>query len=1328
MVSKVSTILFLLLIVPAAAQEFKIISSNRNSITVEYSPSFTDTSTIKINNQEFINIALKQGFISNDLMPGAPLIYKRSVEIGVPSEFGNTIRILNTFHKELSGKLAPVPAAIKDKNNMIDFSFKTGSGYNNFKDNSELVSFGEFGNLRGIPVQSVILSPIEFDPSQNLIKLYTKIVFQINFSSNQKISSNPADDFAAGAILNFDAARYWTTQNNSKRLRKVDNSVLASGKWVRFEAPEEGIYKITRDMLSSYGIDANSVDPRTIKIYNNGGKMLPENLTSSKPEDLVENAILVSGESDGKFDANDYILFYGRGNHFWDYDTTSNQIKRYFHLYSKQNYYWITSGGSQGKRIQNKSSLNQAAHFTQSSTDAFADWDEDKINIMQSGRIFVGDLFQENSNSRTYMNKLDGRIDGTPVNYKFSVVNASQNSVTLEVFENSSRIYSKTLSGFGTSPLVHRSGYEYTQTVTFNPELADDRSLLKFQFNINSAESKGYLDYFEISFKKELKAFNNYLLFFSKDTSAVIEYDLSGFSNSNIKVFDITDYSNLKLISSPITQSGSEFRFQANEVEGSVSKYLAIGNDNFKSPSNPVEMANQNLHSISPGAKFIIITNKAFEEQANRLKNYRENESKVKMSTIVVDIDKIYNEFSGGILDVTAIRDFIKYAYDYWTVKPEYVLLFGDGTYDYKNITGANNNFIPPYETTEYLDEVESYPMDDYFVRINGNDGKSDLAIGRLNVQTLTEAEICINKIIDYENNQDEGLWRSLITLVADDGLTTQRDDGSLHTSQSETLADIYIPKFFDIHKIYLAAYPTVITGFGRTKPAVNQAIIDAVNQGTLILNYIGHGSPELWAHENVFINSSSIPQMNNDKYFLLTAATCDFGYFDKTDAQSGAELLMLKENSGAIGAFTATRPVYSDDNAALNNTFFNRLLGSPRDTLNYTIPIGKAFFLAKSSRTNRNDNKFHYFGDPTVRLLVPQYTAQIDSVNGQVVNGLANVQIKALSSSRINGEIKKPDNSNWNDFNGEAILSVFDSERKVPLEQLNNYVITLQGGVIFRGKISITNGKFDAGFVVPKDISYQNQNGKIVVYFFNNNVDGIGYTENVIVGGTDSSAVNDGNGPEIDIYFDKISDNNSYLVSNDSKLIVDLSDQTGLNTTGTGIGHKIEGILNDKINNPIDFSNYFTGDLDSGGKSGKINYLLSGLENGDYKIDIKAWDVFNNFSTETSYFTIVNNDKLVVRDIYNYPNPFSSNTTFTFQQNLNSPLNLKIKIYTIAGRLIKEIERNNVNEKFVTVPWNGRDEDGSIIANGTYLYKLIVKTVDGKYSQSALGKLAVIR
>ena len=791
----------------------------------------------------------------------------------------------------------------------------------------------------------------------------------------------------------------------------------------------------------------------------------------------------------------------------------------------------------------------------------------------------------------------------------------------------------------------------------------------------------------------------------------------------------MTDFSNVKIITDHVLLSGGDCRFRSSERRDSVTKYIAVGNDNFLTPFNPVAVKNSNLRGISDGVKFIIIAHQEFMEQADRLKNYRENESAIPVSTIVVDVETIYNEFSGGILDVSAIRDFLNYAFDNWQTKPEYFLLFGKGTYDYKDIEGFGDNFVPTWQTEESLQLIfgkDSYTSDDFFGRLDGNDLMPDLAFGRITVRNKTEAENYISKIIYYENNSNKGNWRNLITLIADDGFTSTGYEGSEHTAPSETLAKSIIPPSFDLKKIYVADYPAVITGSGRRKPTCNEDILKAMNSGTLLVNYIGHGNPELWAHEFVFERSVAIPQLVNDNYFFLCAATCDFGYYDIPNFQSGAEELTYLPDAGSVATFNSARLVFSGQNHSLNFTLMEYLLDLPREELNLPVTLGYSVFRTKLEWNNINSQKFHLIGDPTMRLLIPQYFGSIDSLNGQALDSL--FQLKALSKTRIAGTILKTDSSKWSDYNGEGILTVYDSERIKLLEEIDDYPMVIPGGVIFKGRVSVNNGEFNAEFVVPKDIIYENKNGKILFYFLNGFSDGLAFSNKIVVGGTDTTTVNDGEGPEIEIFFDDASYYNAYLVGPNPDLIIKLTDETGLNVTGTGVGHTLEGILNEDEGNPIDFTEFFTGDLDAGGKSGEVNYKFTKLNEGDYLLDVKAWDVFNNFSRESANFTVVTNDNLVIRDVYNYPNPFSSNTTFTFQQNLNRPIDVKIKVYTIAGRMIKEVEQKNVNQKFVKINWDGRDEDGDWLANGTYLYKLIIKTSDGEFSESIIGKMAVIK
>ena len=1326
MKSKLTLAVFLFLCLNISfAKDVKVLSSNTTSLVLEYTPEYSDSSFVQIENQKYFRVSLRNGELPDNIQSGIAVLPFRVLNVGVPANTGNTIQIISSSFKNISGKLLPEPFHKRAGENNYSDVYEESPNYGRTV-TSDLVSFGEYGLIRNLPVQKINIYPVQFDAAANNIKLLTRIVLKINFTTSKGNTVKVKDELLKNVVLNFNSAKNWGKPRNKRLLKTNGHSSLATGTWYKFNVTKEGIYKIDRNKLADYGIDASTVDPRTIKIYNNGGYLLSPTVEKPRPQDIVENAIFVSGQEDGKFDNNDYILFYARGVNFWEYSPDSNKIARNRNYYSHKNYYWITSGGQAGKRMNTEVSLDNPAAAKQTKTLAFVSHENDDDNLMHSGIVLVGEKFSAANSSQSFMNVLSNRVSNTPINYVAQVVNYSPTSqrqtIPFVLEESGNTILTRTLSGSDGS---YRKGYLTRVRAEYSGNLTDNRSVLNFIFQSLKSDVFGYLDYYTIQYSALLKAVNDELIIFSDDSSRIAEYDLSNFSNSNIQIFNVTDYANVKEISVPSNWiSGGDIKFQTQEQAGKISKYFAITKGKYLVPESGEIINNSDIHGEQTGYQYIIITSRNFSEQAEKLAAYRAEQAPNKYSSKVFYTDEITNEFSCGALDPTSIRDFIKYAYDNWTVQPEFVLLFGDGDWDYYNLLGFGTNFVPTYQTHESYHEIYSYPFDDYFARITGNDKNVDIALGRIPVDNAEEADNMVNKIIEYETNSDRALWRNTITLVGDDGPAgSGSNDGNRHTKQSEELSANYIPKYFNQDKIYLAAYPTVITGQGRKKPAVNKAIVNSLNEGTLIVNFIGHGNPTVWTHEGVFQQQIEVKELTNTRYFFLTAATCDYGEFDDPERQSSPEEMMGMKERGMIGGFLSTRPVFSSQNAALNEQLYSHLFS--RDSEDKIIPIGSAYQLTKFTRTNKNDEKFNLLCDPAMRLDAPNLPGKIDSLNGNIPNN--SLQIKALSNTSIKGSVINGNGSLNSNFNGEAIITMFDSQRRILLPEMN-YWMDVQGGVIFRGRASIENGLFTNDFTVPKDISYENKNGKIVAYFFNDNTDGVGFTTNFIVGGTDSTATNDGEGPKIEIFYDDFNFNNASLVNPNFTLLAKVKDNTGLNTTGGGVGHKLEGILNGDENNAIDFSNSFVGDLDAGGKSGVISYKFNNMDPGDYSIKIKAWDVFNNLSVETSNFTVVESGALTIKDVYNYPNPFTSNTAFTFQQNLSEPLDVKIKIYTVAGRLVRDIEENGILEKFVKIDWDGKDEDGGLLANGTYLYKLIVTSTDGNYNQSFLGKLAIIR
>jgi len=1307
--------------------DYKIIESNQNILIIEYYPKVL-IEDFQIDGILYKRINLINGIDDESLSIGYPEIQIRKFLVGVPGEnlFSLDYKLENK--KTYEARLAPKPKIVKDKNKSeLIAKYSESENYNQRVIKANVKS-GNFFISRDIPIIEIIAAPFDYFPGENKLEIFEKITIVIRFNKRENLNSTIVynDKLLDAAVINYNIAKKWHTRKSSPK--KLNSSVLANGIWHKFYVEEEGIYKITAKELFDLGFKSSD-DPRTIKIYNNGGYQLPENLSGDRPIDLVEIAIMAVGEEDGKLDADDYILFYGRSHHFFEPAKYDYSILRYFHPYCEENYYFITFGGNAGKRMSKKSSLQSENFLLQTQTKACIGFEEDLQNRFQTGRMYLGEEFNVSNRSKTYIHSVKGRVPFSEMSYFISFVNSSPQNINLNFYENDNLIGNAFAQGVGFSDQANY-GNEFRGYFYYFGETNEDRSVFKISYDANRVEDKGYLNYFEIRYWKYLKAYGNELIFYSnafRDT--IIKYDLSEFNNShNLRIFDITKYNDVKIIDRA-SISGGQCSFLARENDILMSKYIAVNENGLKRVKSYVKVSNSNIRGSLANAKYVIIAHKNFANAAEKLKNFRINHpiASRRISSETFYIDEIFNEFSGGMVDPVAIRDFLRYAYLNWEIKPEFVLLLGDGDYDSKNREGKNNNFIPTYQTENSLSYADySYCSDDFFGCIVGGfiDNILDIAIGRVPCRTNQEALDYINKVIKYETDKNFGLWRTKVVLIADDGLTSKGNDGSLHTSQSEDLAKYYIPSWANIERIYLSAYPTVVTGLGRRKPEAAKATIEAMNNGACVINFIGHGNPDVWTHEVIFEKNSTIPQLKSEKYFFLTAATCDFARFDVPSEQSGAEMLLVKPDGGAIALSSANRVVYAGLNAALNNLFYFNLF--KRNSDGSFSELGKAYLATKQLKYSSNDKKFNFLGDPYIKILLPERIATIDSIQGVNLQS-SSIQLKALGSYNLNASIKDSINSIDINFNGEAIISVYDSDVPRFFSDIN-YTVYYPGGLIYSGRNTLKNGVIASSFRIPKDITYSGLNGSVKIYFYNNEIDGVGFTRNVIVGGSEDNVENDGKGPDIYIFFDNENDFQANVVNSTFSLIIRLKDETGLNTTGAGIGHKIEAVFNDNRNNPIDLSPYFIGDLDANGKSGKIIYQIKDMQPGNYKIEVKAWDIFNNYSITSRTFTVVSEGELVIKDLLVYPNPITKNGYFTFQRSGTNLIDVTIKIFSTSGRYLQTIEKNMITDKFVKIFWDGKDRDGSSLANGTYLYKLIVREIYSRKTKELYGKLSIVR
>ena len=1335
--------------------DYRIIESNASYIELEYSLPPVSRQEIQYGG-EIMYVYRFNGAQGKDISrAGSPDVGSRNYSVILPSKNNNKLEVLNYEMKEISGvNLAPVPnlnlinPAYRSPDN-IYYTYNKGNDYtqNRFfpEKSAELSNITEF---RDLIIANLVISPLQYNPVLKTLRVYSKMRIRISFGDKPLFLGKPRTRaeiaFLSNLALNSSNALSWTNPELIFRSTgRVTGSVLETGDWYKIEirdndnAQSEGIYKLTKNFLESAGINFTGVDPRTIKMYGNGGYYLPDRMHDPRPEDLEEIAIYVEGENDGSFDANDYILFYARAINNWEYDSLNNVYQHYINVYSRANYYWICiNKPGNGKRMIIQPSESAAPSLVPTAFTEKIFTEPEQANLINEGNVWLS-IRKNPGQSFEWNTQLHGLESGSEILYRIKMASRclapnTNHFLIRDEFSNMPDFYlpmGQVYPGFGDWIATNIPPAEFTinQTQKTNGELVR----LKATYVASTSAAEGYLDWFEIQYKRRLNSVaNDFIRFDSPDYSGVVEYNVSPFSGNNIMVFDATQHNNVKIIQ-PLSVSASNVKFRKTEKNNNLSKFLVVGPNGYKTPNSiSSRIPNQNLRGITDGADFIVITHKDFIQGAERLKNKREQGGTSNpdyLRTIIVTTDQIYNEFSGGMLDAVAIRDFIKHAFENWNTRPVYVCLLGDGSFDFKNILGYNTNFVPAWQkSSPTINQIAGLTTDDFYVNVAGDNseiGKPDLAVGRIPASNNQELNDYLDKVNSFESGVNNGYWKNRMMFVADDQMTSEGCEFIQHLYQIETLAENHLPQYTDKLKIYLVNYPTIVTPQGRRKPQVNLDIAKFWNEGVLNVHYTGHGSPDVWAHEYVLEKDVIMSLLNNrGRYPFVTIASCDMSKFDNPSSKSAGEIFMITANKGAIGTFAATRPVFAEGNAYLMYNIFNNLY-LPRDTLLLPKRYGDGIFNTKVQiNYSENDAKYVLMADPTIRCQMPRFRSHIDSISG-----LAGDTMRALSRVKVYGSVLKPDSSLWNDYNGRIILKIYDVDRQVTLTDecniTHNY--RLNGGIIFSGSQNITNGRWSVEFIVPRDISYQNQRGRLINYFFNSQHDGAGVYRDFIVGGIDPDAPVDTTGPEISLYLNNRNFRSGDIVNENFKLIADLFDESGINTTGT-IGHKLEAILDGNENNKYDLTSFYNSDTSY--KSGTIEYDFSGITPGKHTLKVKVWDTYNNSSEKMIEFTVASGGEIKITNVFNYPNPFKDNTSFTFQHNYPDDINVRIKIYTIAGRLIKEIApRAPISDKFVAINWDGKDEDGETLSNGIYIYKLIVETAGGT-SVTSIGKIAVLK
>ena len=1130
-------------------------------------------------------------------------------------------------------------------------------------------------------------------------------------------------------------------ETQKSRSACATRSVMASGDWYKIGLPKTGIYKLTASDLTELGINVGSVDPRQIRIYHNGGGVLPELNAMPRPDDLVEIPIFVAGESDGKFDNNDYILFYGRGPVCWERDTLKTAYTHQQNPYDDYAYAFVVTGLGNGKRISEASAPSIAAEVVVNQFLDYQVYEKDDYNLNRTGRTYFGDRMDLNS-TKNFDFSFPNVITTRPGWVKTALAGRNFKPAAFEVWVDDVKKATYSIAST-TSSTQDPYANEVGGWVSMQPTGETVRVTLKHDAFGASSTSEGYVDYILVNVWRSLKMTGNQMAFRNPEAAInnkVYEFQLSG-ATQQLQVWDVSTPTAPTKMKGQI--NGSVYSFKASGNPDN--EYIAFNGSSYCTAKAFGKVDNQNLHGVRD-VDFVIITYAEFMPQAERLMALH-NRLDPDLDIFITTPELIYNEFGCGAKDVSAIRDFCRMLYLDSSPgrKLKYLLLLGDCSYDYKNRDGVVD-FVPSYETVASLVMKDTFVTDDYFGCMDENEGVigrslADIGVGRFPVTTLEQATQMVDKIERYVVKDATTMqpWRNTVTFFTDD------ESGFL--GNAETLAASFGQLGGDgvvVDKIYLDAYPQISAPGGEIAPDVNAAINSRMEKGTLVLHYIGHGGEVQLSTEKIMQRKDVDSWRNAPMYPLMVTGTCEFSRYDDHVRTSLGEYAFLNPYGGMVAMFTTSRVTYGPDNQNFAKGIYQNLF---RISGGDHYRLGDVYRMAKT-RGNLAEKRYVFFGDPALRLAYPKWKVETLSINGQYPGyDLDSIQINdstwetfpiyhdtisALQPVVIEGVVKDLDGNVATNFNGVVHVTVYD--KAAELSTIGSadadghvYQFNLRNSMVFNGKTEAVNGRFKIDFIVPRDIAYRYGQGLINYYATDYDVDANGSCESFIIGGFYDEAFEDNNPPEIRLFIDDTLFVDGGVTGENPLLLAFVEDESGINTTGAGIGHDIMATLTGPPRNSYCLNDYFTAEVDQPGQ-GSIAFKMLDLADGDYTLTLKVWDIYNNSGTATVNFTVINSGGMHIENAYNWPNPVIDETHFVFDHNqMGNNVKVDIHIFDIMGRWVNTLSEtvSGTSTRIDPIRWNGCSANGDRLRNGVYVYR-IVATNDQGETATLVSKLVL--
>ena len=1090
----------------------------------------------------------------------------------------------------------------------------------------------------------------------------------------------------------------------------AERSVLADGHWVKIRVSESGVCRMSFSELRSAGLE-----PSQVRVFGYGGAQKEQDFSKPNIDDLPQVPVYV-GE--------DYILFYVQGPISWTYNGSRFAHTR--NTYSDFAYYLLSDDA--GDMLL----FPEAEAVSGSPTDVtyysyYQVQDEDSVNLIDrtgvsgGGRTFYGEQFAAGQTRTFTFSTPYANGDNSSVYIDMAANAATTSTVKAKLNNTSSKsIYISSIPDHYT--------FGVAGTISMNGASEEQNQRVTIQFVNSNASALAWLNYIEITTPSELVMTGSYMgirSLVNRNTTNPVRFLLRN-TTASTQIWDVTDLAAIQRM--PTTMVDDQLAWVGTQADG-VHEYIAVNTDGTKFVQAEVvgEVKNQNLHALS-NIDYIIICPEGYEDVPEDLA--KAHEAKQAITYAIVTDQQVYNEFSSGTPDATAYRWLMKMLYDRAKngigQQPRWLLLMGHGTFDNRKLLrNSGTSLLLTYQSKNSVNEIKAYATDDYFAYLDDNEGtidtqgRMDIGVGRLPVESLDEARTTVDKLIQYIRNEQTGKWKNQLVYLADDG------ENGTHTETAEKSAELVRIKNpdFIVHKIFLDAYPQEVNASGESYPLAKNRVLNLLKNGVLFFNYSGHGGYNAITNESI-LNIKDIAGMTNKNQAFWLFATCNFAQCD-AGKRSAAETAVLNPKGGAIGILAATRTVYASQNTNLNRSVCDTLFGHS-DVFHYDMTLGEAISIGKNL-LGSDENKLAYvlLGDPCMRLNYPtdyhvETLTEMDTLN-------------ALSVQHVEGRIIDEDLNTVSDFNGKVDITIYDKMQSIPTRDNDNAggdprVIAYNDypNTIFSGATDVKDGLFNYTFMVPKDIRYNFDNGRIVYYAVTadslETAEAVGHFEQFIIGGTGSTVAIDTIGPEMEIYLNSPAFRNGDKTYATPRFFANLYDENGINTAGAGIGHDLMLIIDDDPKMIYSLNEYFTA-ANNSYQAGQVSYLMEELANGPHSLTFRAWDLLNNSTTKSLNFIVEAGLDPSIYNVTTYPNPVQQSGVVHLIVDYDQPdelIETEIYLYNTAGQMVYSHKQDNPDAVSINLPSLG-------LNTGVYIYSVKIKSASSKYSTTS-GKIIVTK